>query len=41
VLEVLNTRAHAASVLGPDGNDIEAVFHGDAKRSAEPVKIES
>jgi len=26
-------------VLDPDGNNIEAVFHGDAQRSAASVKI--
>lgn len=31
---------HAAFLLDPDGNNIEAVFHGEAKRSAESVKIE-
>lgn len=30
---------YAAFVLDPDGNNIEAVFHGDAKRSAASVKI--
>lgn len=30
---------HAAFVLDPDGNNIEAVFHGDADRSAESVRI--
>ncbi len=30
---------YAAFVLDPDGNNIEAVFHGDAKRSAESVHI--
>ncbi|RYG13478.1 MAG: VOC family protein [Burkholderiales bacterium] len=30
---------YAAFVLDPDGNNIEAVFHGDAKRSAPSVKI--
>ena len=30
---------YAAFVLDPDGNNIEAVFHGEAKRSAESVKI--
>lgn len=29
----------AAFVLDPDGNNIEAVFHGQAKRSSESVKI--
>lgn len=31
---------YAAFVLDPDGNNIEAVYHGDAKRSAPSVKIE-
>jgi catechol 2,3-dioxygenase-like lactoylglutathione lyase family enzyme len=30
---------YAAFVLDPDGNNIEAVFHGEAKRSAASVKI--
>jgi catechol 2,3-dioxygenase-like lactoylglutathione lyase family enzyme len=30
---------YAAFVTDPDGNNIEAVFHGPHKRSAEPVKI--
>jgi catechol 2,3-dioxygenase-like lactoylglutathione lyase family enzyme len=30
---------YAAFVLDPDGNNIEAVFHGDAKRSAASVLI--
>jgi catechol 2,3-dioxygenase-like lactoylglutathione lyase family enzyme len=30
---------YAAYVLDPDGNNIEAVFHGEAKRSAASVKI--
>ena len=30
---------YAAFVLDPDGNNIEAVFHGDAKRSADSVKV--
>jgi catechol 2,3-dioxygenase-like lactoylglutathione lyase family enzyme len=30
---------YAAFVLDPDGNNIEAVFHGAAKRSAPSVKI--
>ena len=30
---------YAAFVLDPDGNNIEAVFHGDAQRSAVSVKI--
>ena len=30
---------YAAFVLYPDGNNIEAVFHGDAKRSAPSVHI--
>ena len=31
---------YAAFVLDPDGNNIEAVYHGEAKRSAPSVKIE-
>lgn len=30
---------YAAFVLDPDGNNLEAVFHGSAKRSAESVVI--
>lgn len=30
---------YAAFVLDPDGNNIEAVFHGQAQRSAPSVKI--
>jgi catechol 2,3-dioxygenase-like lactoylglutathione lyase family enzyme len=30
---------YAAFVLDPDGNNIEAVFHGEAKRSAQSVHI--
>jgi catechol 2,3-dioxygenase-like lactoylglutathione lyase family enzyme len=30
---------YAAFVLDPDGNNIEAVFHGPATRSAESVRI--
>ena len=30
---------YAAFVLDPDGNNIEAVFHGQAKRSAASVKV--
>ena len=30
---------YAAFVLDPDGNNIEAVFHGEATRSADSVKI--
>ena len=31
---------YAAFVIDPDGNNIEAVYHGPAKRSANSVKIE-
>ncbi|MFN6997530.1 MAG: VOC family protein [Aquincola tertiaricarbonis] len=31
---------YAAFVLDPDGNNIEAVFHGKARRSAASVKID-
>lgn len=31
---------YACFVLDPDGNNIEAVFHGPARRSAEAVVIE-
>ena len=30
---------YACFVLDPDGNNIEAVFHGEARRSASSVKI--
>lgn len=30
---------YAAFVLDPEGNNIEAVFHGEAKRSADSVKV--
>ena len=30
---------YGAFVLDPDGNNIEAVYHGEAKRSADSVKI--
>ena len=30
---------YGAFVLDPDGNNIEAVYHGEAKRSAESVKV--
>jgi catechol 2,3-dioxygenase-like lactoylglutathione lyase family enzyme len=30
---------YAAFVIDPDGNNIEAVFHGEARRSAPSVKI--
>lgn len=30
---------YAAFVIDPDGNNVEAVFHGPAKRSAESVKV--
>ncbi|MFZ5675791.1 MAG: VOC family protein [Pseudomonadota bacterium] len=33
-------RYYAAFLLDPDGNNIEAVHHGEAKRSAPSVKIE-
>ena len=31
---------YAAFTLDPDGNNIEAVYHGEAKRSAPSVKVE-
>jgi len=34
-----HTGYYAAFVLDPDGNNIEAVFHGAAKRSAPSVQI--
>lgn len=30
---------YAAFLLDPDGNNVEAVFHGEAKRSAESVVV--
>ena len=30
---------HGAFVLDPDGNNIEAVYHGEARRSADSVQI--
>ncbi|MBT9465376.1 VOC family protein [Hydrogenophaga sp.] len=30
---------YAAFVIDPDGNNIEAVFHGEAKRSSPSVKV--
>ena len=30
---------YAAFVLDPDGNNIEAVFHGEATRNTDSVKI--
>lgn len=30
---------YAAFLLDPDGNNIEAVYHGEASRSAESVEI--
>ena len=30
---------YAAFVLDPDGNNIEAVYHGEARRSARSVQI--
>lgn len=30
---------YAAFLLDPDGNNIEAVFHGPAKKSAEAIKV--
>ncbi len=30
---------YAAFVLDPDGNNIEAVYHGEAKRTAQSVRI--
>ncbi len=31
---------HAALVLDPDGNNVEAVYHGEARRSAPSVTID-
>jgi predicted lactoylglutathione lyase len=33
------SRYYAAFVLDPDGNNIEAVYHGLAQRSAKSVKL--
>ena len=30
---------YAAFLLDPDGNNIEAVYHGEANRSASSIKI--
>ena len=30
---------YAAFVLDPDGNNIEAVYHGEAKRTANSIRI--
>lgn len=30
---------YAAFLLDPDGNNVEAVFHGEAERSAKAIKI--
>ena len=30
---------YAAFVLDPDGNNIEAVFHGEVTRNADAVKV--
>jgi hypothetical protein len=35
----LSSRLYAAFVLDPDGNNIEAVYHGEARRSAAAVRI--
>jgi len=34
-----HTGYYAAFVMDPDGNNIEAVYHGDARRSAQSVQI--
>ena len=31
---------YGAFVIDPDGNNIEAVYHGEARRSAPSVKVE-
>ena len=31
---------YSAYVLDPDGNNVEAVFHGPSKRSADSVVVE-
>jgi hypothetical protein len=33
--------ANANNLLDPDGNNVEAVYHGPAKRSAPSVVIEA
>jgi catechol 2,3-dioxygenase-like lactoylglutathione lyase family enzyme len=35
----ISTRGYFAAFVDPDGNNIEVVFHGPAKKSAESVKI--
>jgi hypothetical protein len=30
---------YAAFLLDPDGNNVEAVFHGEARKSADSVEI--
>lgn len=30
---------YAAFVIDPDGNNVEAIFHGPAQKSADSVKI--
>ena len=37
----ITTQAITEFVLDPDGNNIEAVYHGEAKRSAASVTITS
>lgn len=34
-----HSQYYAAFVIDPDGNNIEAVYHGEAKRSADAVRI--
>jgi hypothetical protein len=31
---------HQGRLIDPDGNNIEAVFHGEARRSAPPVTVD-
>lgn len=38
-MRVYHPGYYAAFLLDPDGNNIEAVFHGEAKRSAPSVTI--
>jgi len=39
VREQYHARYYGAFVIDPDGNNIEAVFHGPAKRSADSVVV--
>jgi len=39
LIDHVHLRVYGAFVLDPDGNNIEAVFHGEARRSAESVVV--